>query len=193
MSTKEDESTSSSIDDFFTMGRRMNQMTPEELSRVASEPPPSHVVRNRPVVMTSSSNRTTSSIDDFFTMGRRMNQMTPEELSRVASDPAPRSVRNRPVVMSSSSNATTTSSMDDFFTMSRRTNQMTPEELAMNKTPNDSNQQQIESSKKRTNNLHRALEIFQRLKSIDRQERALREERVKLQDELGAILIRQNK
>jgi len=65
--------------------------------------------------------------------------------------------------------------------------------VAMNKTSNDSNQQQIESSQKRTNNLHRALEIFQRLKSIDRQERTLREERVKLQDELGAILIRQNK
>ena len=120
--------------------------------------------------------------------------MTPDELSRVASDPAPRVVRNRPVVMTSSSNTTTSSSMDDFFTMGRRTNQMTPEELSrseptmnhpMNKTSNESNQQQ--------NNLHRALEIFQRLKSIDRQERALREERVKLQDELGAILIRQNK
>ena len=122
--------------------------------------------------------------------------MTPDELSRVASDPAPRVVRNRPVVMTSSSNTTTSSSMDDFFTMGRRTNQMTPEELgrseptrnrpaAMNKMSNESNQQQ--------HNLHRALEIFQRLKSIDRQERALREERVKLQDELGAILIRQNK
>ena len=83
---------------------------------------------------------------------------------------------------------------------------MTPEEFSrsepmrnrpMNKTSNESNQQQIENSQKRTNstqhNLHRALEIFQRLKSIDRQERALREERVKLQDELGSILIRQNK
>ena len=144
-------------------------MTPDELSRVASEPAPREI-KNGPVVMTSNaSSSASSSMDDYFTMSRRTNQMTPDELSRVASEPASRVIKNRAIDSNKDS-------IDNCFSIaSVRQNQQNTEKRT--------------TTTKDNTNLHRALVIFQRLKAIDRQERTLREERIKLQDELGAILI----
>jgi len=216
MSSKEEDTTSSSsssMDRFFSQGRRTNQMTPDELSRVASEPQRIDRTSSAVIVAEPTTSTSRSSIDDYFTMSRRTNQMTPEELSRVASEPQRRNQTNvpKPITMTMS-HMKTTNSIDDYFTMSRRTNQMTPEELLRvasepkQRSSTSTNHMTttslaIEHSRTvtlpqtttSTSQLHRALEIFQRLKYIDKEEARLRLERIKLRDELGTILIQQQR